>query len=74
MELVRELLEEGRVRAGFPDNSGLEFRPWSLSTDEVMALIVQGWSKLGKAPSIGEIVWFDLTDRESWPPQRPIEG
>src|SRR5947209_13482420 len=58
LELVRSLLESGRVRAGFPTPDGAGFRPWTLSPAEAVARIAAEWDALGREPNVGDIVWF----------------
>lgn len=58
LELVRSLLESGRVQAGFPTPDGAAFRPWTLSPAEAVARIAAEWDALDREPNIGEIVWF----------------
>jgi hypothetical protein len=67
LELVGPLLSEGAIIAGqFARDSdvhatplnGYEFHQWKMPTRELVSKIEAEWRKLGRDPSIGEIVWF----------------
>ncbi len=60
IRLVRELLEEGLIRAGYPSDTGDEFVQWSVPVQQVLDHINAEWSRLGRHPNIGEVVWFDV--------------
>jgi hypothetical protein len=64
MSLVRELLESGKVWAGFPTPDGRGFVPWKLTPDEAVARINAAWDALGREPNIGDIVWFAAADEK----------
>ena len=63
LRMVSGLLEAGLVRAGFPTPDGLGFEPWAETVDEAMARIAHEWDALGREPDIGEIAWFDITEK-----------
>lgn len=54
---LRPLLRDGTLRAAdaFPNGA---FRPWRGSVEEQLARIDSEWRKLGRRPTIGDIVWF----------------
>ncbi len=55
--LLRPLLESGSLRAAdmLPD---IGFRVWSGTVDDQLARIDLDWARLGRRPTIGEVVWF----------------
>jgi hypothetical protein len=59
LDLVRVLLAEHGIEAGFPAPDGRGFLPWSSRPDETIDRIARGWDALGRDPNIGEIVWFN---------------
>jgi len=63
MRLVRALLVEHGMLAGFPTEDGRGFTPWNLSPDEVIRRIDEEWTALGREPDIGDIVWFTVPNR-----------
>src|SRR5262249_231990 len=67
LDLVRELLESGQLRAGFPTLDGRGFVPWTLSPAEALARIEREWDALGREPTIGDIVWFDAAETKYAP-------
>lgn len=54
---LRPLLEAGTLRAVDLLPMG-KFKVWEGSVEEQLARIDAEWSKLGRAPDIGDIVWF----------------
>ena len=60
LEIVRTLLDQPGVEAGFPAADGRHFDPWRVSKDKAMKKIEQQWEALGRTPNIGDIVWFSL--------------
>lgn len=62
LRMVSDLLGAGLLRAGFPKGR-LDFEPWTLSADEAVKRIEREWDALGREPDIGEIVWFDITEK-----------
>ena len=66
---VRELLAEEAIQPGFPTPDGRGFQPWAISPDETVAAIELVWDRIGREPTIGEIVWFDRASR-TVPPAR----
>jgi hypothetical protein len=61
LALVYFLLSTGVVEAGFPDAHG-GFHSWTLAPEEAYLEIANAWSKLGREPDVGDIVWFTKTD------------
>jgi hypothetical protein len=62
MPLLRELLEEHDVVAGFPHHTGVCFMPWEESVKLMLDRVDFEWSALGRDPNIGEVVWFTCTE------------
>lgn len=62
LRMVSDLLGAGLIRAGFPRDR-LGFEPWTLTAEEAVARIDREWRALGREPDIGEIVWFDITEK-----------
>jgi hypothetical protein len=67
MQLVRELLETGKIIAGWyaPRDSGLP--PWRIvgwpgSIDDILARIEVEWDKLGRDPTVAEVVILQAID------------
>ncbi len=58
LDVIRAILDEGNIKAGFPAPGGRAFIPWNLSKDEIMARINIAWDMLEREPTIGDIVWF----------------
>src|SRR5581483_1558441 len=63
MRLVRDLLVEHGMLAGFPTKDGRGFTPWDLPPDAVIRRIDEEWTALGREPNIGDIVWFTAANR-----------
>jgi hypothetical protein len=59
LRLVRVLLTEQGLEAGFPTPDGRGFRAWPLDAEESIGRIEREWDLLGRSPSIGEVVWFN---------------
>ncbi len=54
--IIRESLEaDGVVPGEFMNKT---FVPWNLTTGQALDRIERAWASLGRAPNIGEIVWF----------------
>ncbi len=63
LKIVSDLLEAGLIRPGFPTRDG-RFESWALSADEALRRIAREWDALGeREPSIGDIVWFEATEK-----------
>jgi hypothetical protein len=71
--LIRELLELGWFEAGFPRMNPLGFDAWETSTSDAIARIEREWRELGGDPSLGDIVWFNLTEKGSHEARRVKE-
>jgi hypothetical protein len=54
---LRPLLTSGAIRAATPLPDG-EFELWEGSTDEQLSRIDLEWRRLGRQPTIGDIVWL----------------
>ncbi len=63
MRIIRGLLGEGLVKAGFPKRDG-SFEAWTEDADGVIDRIGRDWDALGdEEPSIGDVVWFVVTEK-----------
>lgn len=62
LESTSGLLKAGYIRAGVPKGR-VDFDPWNLSPEEAIERIEREWDALGREPDIGEIVWFDITEK-----------
>jgi hypothetical protein len=60
--LLRALLEEHEVVAGFPHYTGVRFLPWEVPSKEALDRIDFEWSALGRDPVISEVAWFSSTE------------
>jgi hypothetical protein len=58
LQLVRDLLSERKVQAGYPTPDGQRFVAWEGTPAEVLRRIERDWAALGREPDIGEVVWF----------------
>jgi hypothetical protein len=57
--IVDIILSSGAVPGEFSgDVSSHQFKPWHVSVPEAIHRIQTEWTNLGRAPDIGEIVWF----------------
>ena len=77
LQVVRELLEAGWVKAGnptffieaaspqpgAPGGRNIRFIPWPCTPEETLKRIESEWNRLGTEPSLGEIVWFEITEK-----------
>lgn len=57
LRALRPLLSEGLLQA-VDLLPGGTYLPWEGSVDEQLARIDSEWTRLGRAPDIGDIVWF----------------
>lgn len=62
MEIVSDLLGSDLVRPGFPTRNG-GFDAWRLSAKEAIARIECEWDELGREVSLGDIAWFEATEK-----------
>ena len=58
LHLLNELLSAGRIVAGEFRYEDDEFHRWEMNPQDIVAKIEDEWKKLGRDPTIGEIVWF----------------
>lgn len=63
LDLVNELLNSGLIEAGFPASDGRSFIPWSGGSVEMVNRIKSEWNGLGREPNLGDVVWFNITDK-----------
>ena len=62
MEILRELLSEGLIKAGMPNEEG-ELAEWQENSEQIVKRIEGEWDQLGREPDIGDIVWFTTTEK-----------
>jgi len=65
MALLHFLLSAGVLEAGIADDQG-NFHPWSTSSGDAYLRIVGEWSRLGREPDVGDIVWFTTPVPTKW--------
>ena len=56
------LISAGHVRVVEQENRAV-FDHWNLTPSETVARISKEWDKLGRLPTIGDIVYFTITDK-----------
>ena len=64
IDVVRRLLQEGRVRVGQRAGEGLE--PWALAAPDAIAKIESEWQP-GVTPGLGDLFWLELIVEEDEP-------
>lgn len=62
LRVVEDLLAARMMRAGQLVESGRRFSDSGLSPKEVAALIETEWHRQGRAPNVGEVIWFAPVD------------
>jgi hypothetical protein len=62
LRVIRNLLEAELVRPGFPNRKG-DFEPWPLNPEQALDEISREWDDLDREPRLGDIVWFDVTEK-----------
>ncbi|CAN5771209.1 hypothetical protein BH20ACT11_BH20ACT11_07590 [soil metagenome] len=60
--VLYRLLDEELLRAGTPTPAG-GFEVWEEGPRGTVERILSGWRFLGRAPELGELVWFDATEK-----------
>lgn len=60
--VLYSLLGEDLLRAGTPTTGG-GFDTWEVEARGAVERILAGWRYLGRAPTLGELVWFDATEK-----------
>lgn len=60
--MIRNLLEAELVRPGFPNRKG-DFEPWPLNPEQALDETSREWDDLDREPRLGDIVWFDVTEK-----------
>ena len=60
--VLYSLLGEELLRAGNPTAAG-GFDAWEVDARGAVERILAGWRYLGRAPTLGELVWFDATEK-----------
>ncbi len=65
MEIIRDLLQEKLIQAGFPPAIEAKEQVWtdlSLPPAETIDYIEREWNNLGHNPSLGDVIWFKATE------------
>lgn len=62
LRMLTDLLEAGLIQAGIPEGRQ-HFNAWNLPAAEALKRIEREWNELGHEPNIGDIVWFDITEK-----------
>lgn len=62
LEVVEDVLEEGLMRPGFATRGG-GFEVLRKTHCETLERVEREWDELGRAPDVGEGIWFDLTEK-----------
>ncbi|WP_164928458.1 hypothetical protein [Gloeobacter violaceus] len=62
LQIIEELLREGLIQAGSFSSDG-SFVVWEIQPIEVIKRIENEWDALGRDPNLGEIAWFEATEK-----------
>jgi hypothetical protein len=62
LHIIEQMLMQGWIRPGIATDAG-DFEAWDTAPGKTLLAIRAGWDKLGRIPTVGDIAWFDLTDR-----------
>src|SRR3989338_6922742 len=62
LKFIYNLLSDKLICVGFPKKGG-NFDSWKGDSMELIQRIKDEWDALGKEPNIGDVVWFDLTEK-----------
>ncbi len=65
IEIIRDLLQEKLIQAGFPPTIEAKEQVWtflSLPPVETIDYIEREWDNLGHNPSLGDVIWFKATE------------
>jgi hypothetical protein len=63
LRVLKPLLEEGLIQAGFPTSDSRSFEPWRMPVEMILERILLEWKILGREPTVGEVVWFTTTNK-----------
>lgn len=58
LQIIKKLLDENLIVAGFPTKDGRNFAKWNYSAGEIIYRIRKEWDTLHRDPDIDEVVWF----------------
>ena len=61
IQVIEDLLRAGLIEAGNFEPKSFEFQTITLTTDETINYIQHQWDELGRAPTIGDVCWFQAT-------------
>lgn len=62
VRVVFDLMSDGLISPGFPTRHG-GFEPWSYDAERAARCIDRYWERLGRTPTLGEVVWFRTTPK-----------
>jgi hypothetical protein len=62
LQVVENMMMYGLIRPGVAQDTG-GFEPWTEDTGRALLRISQEWEDLGHVPEVGDVAWFDLTER-----------
>jgi hypothetical protein len=62
LRVIRNLLEAELVRPCSLNHKG-DFEPWPLNPEQALDEISREWDDLDREPRLGDIVWFDVTEK-----------
>jgi hypothetical protein len=62
LRVVEDMVLEGLICPGVATAGG-RFESWPVDPEQALHTINTAWEELGRTPRVGEIAWFDLTDR-----------
>jgi hypothetical protein len=62
IKVIKSLLEDDLIYAGQFNIDG-EFERWDGTYFDVLSRIEAEWDELGREPEMGEIVWFEATEK-----------
>jgi hypothetical protein len=60
--MIEDMLMQELIRPGVATDKG-DFEPWQEDPVSSLRIITEMWQGLGRTPTVGDIAWFDLTDR-----------
>ena len=63
LNIILELLEEGLIQAGCPREEDGFFKQKKGAPKNIVDDIKKEWNELDEDPSIGDIIWFYITEK-----------
>lgn len=62
LQIIKELADDNLIVAGFPSSATESgFEALEIEPDQLVSWVKSEWDQLEYTPSIGDIVWFNLT-------------